>query len=90
MCNAHNLREAVAAFEQDGHFWAGELIRFLNKAERTTDIARRLGRERLPPRLLAKFDGGSSASSQEGRNTALVFRTTSRRGRASAARSNVA
>ena len=49
MCNAHHLREAAAAFEQDGHPWAGELIRFLNKAERATDIARRLDRERLQP-----------------------------------------
>ena len=45
MCYAHHLREAAAAFEQDGHPWAGELIRFLNGAERETDNARRLGRE---------------------------------------------
>ena len=56
MCNAHHLREATAAFEQDGHPWAGELIRFLNSAERETDNARRLGREGFPPRLLTKFD----------------------------------
>ena len=56
MCNARHLREAAAAFEQDGHPWAGELIRLLNRAERTTDIARSLRRERLQPRLLAKFD----------------------------------
>ena len=56
MSNAHHLREAATAFEQDGRPWAGELIRFLNKAEGTTDIARRPGRERLSPRLLAKFD----------------------------------
>ena len=36
--------------------WAGELIRFLNRAERATDAARRPARERAPPRLLAKFD----------------------------------
>ena len=56
MRDVHRKREAKAAFEQDGHPWAGEMIRFLDKAKRATDIARRLGRERLTPRLLAKFD----------------------------------
>ena len=56
MRDVHHKREAKAAFEQDGHPWAGEMIRFLDKAKRATDIARRPGRERLTPRLLAKFD----------------------------------
>ena len=56
MCNAHRKWEAKATFEQDGHPWAGEMIRFLDKVKRATDIARGLGRERLPPRLLAKFE----------------------------------
>ena len=51
-----HLRAAAVEFEQDGHPWAGEPIRFLNKAERATHIARRLNREGLLPRLLAKFD----------------------------------
>ena len=34
MLDARHLWEATAAFEPDGHLWAGELIRFLNRAER--------------------------------------------------------
>ena len=56
MCNIHHKREAKAAFEQDGRPWAGEMIRFLDKAKRATDIARRLDREALPSSLLVKFD----------------------------------
>ena len=56
MCNVHHKREAKAAFEQDGHPWAGEMIRFFNKANCATGIARRLEREALPPSLLVKFD----------------------------------
>ena len=56
MCNVHRKPEAKAAFEQDEHPWAGEMIRFFDRAKRATDIARRLDREALPSSLLVKFD----------------------------------
>ena len=56
MRDVHRKREAKAAFDQDGHPWAGEMIRFFDRAKRATDIARRLDREALPLSLLVKFD----------------------------------
>ena len=56
MRNVHRKREATAAFEQDGHPWAGEMIRRFDRAKRATDIALGLDREALPPSLLVNLD----------------------------------
>jgi transposase len=55
LCNAHHLRELIAAAEHAGQGWAESMIDLLVEMKTATDIAKGSGRDHLDASALAKY-----------------------------------